>query len=110
VKWRVILEFTARLLRRCVNTLCRPGYRRKSEPVSPKLAPFTGIIDAIVEADKQVHVKQRCSAVSIGIENFPAIGMDNSRLNREVSPVAQIEDFVYLLSKVYKNTCAFLNE
>ncbi|WP_348225662.1 hypothetical protein [Nitrosomonas sp. Is79A3] len=32
-----------------------PGYRHKSVPVSPKPAPFTGIIDAILEADKQVH-------------------------------------------------------
>ena len=41
------------------------GYRRKSEPVSPKLAPFTGIIDSILEADKQVHAKQRHTAVRI---------------------------------------------
>ncbi len=48
--------------RKTVKKMCQyaapPGYRRKKEPVSPKLAPFTGIIDAILEADKQVHAKQ----------------------------------------------------
>ena len=55
--------------RKTVKKMCQyavpPGYRRKREPVSPKLAPFTGIIDAILEADKQVHVKQRHTAVRI---------------------------------------------
>ena len=42
-----------------------PGYRRTPAPVSPTLAPFVAIIDAILEADKQVHVKQRHTAVRI---------------------------------------------
>ena len=42
-----------------------PGYQRKNEPISPKLSPFKGIIDAILEADKQVHVKQRHTALRI---------------------------------------------
>ncbi len=42
-----------------------PGYRR-SRPVSrPKLDPFTGIIDGILEADQQVHRKQRHTAKRI---------------------------------------------
>ncbi len=36
-----------------------PGYRRKKPPVRPKLDPFTGIIDQILEADKQVPKKQK---------------------------------------------------
>ncbi len=36
-----------------------PGYRRKKQPARPKLDPFTGIIDQILETDKQVHKKQR---------------------------------------------------
>jgi transposase len=36
-----------------------PGYRRKKVPARPKLDAFTGIIDQILEADKQVHKKQR---------------------------------------------------
>ena len=55
--------------RKTVKKMCEyavpPGYRRKREPVSPKLAGFTGIVDAILEADKQVHVKQRHTAVRI---------------------------------------------
>jgi len=36
-----------------------PGYRRKDKPRRPKLDAFTGIIDQILEVDKQVHKKQR---------------------------------------------------
>ena len=36
-----------------------PGYRRKKPPVRPKLDPFTGIIDQILEADKLEHKKQK---------------------------------------------------
>lgn len=36
-----------------------PGYRRKKPVRRPKLDAFTGIIDQILEADKQVHKKQR---------------------------------------------------
>jgi len=55
--------------RKTVKKICQyaapPGYQRKKQPISPKLAPFTGIIDAILEADKQVHVKQRHTAYRI---------------------------------------------
>jgi transposase len=57
------------LHRKTVKKMCQysapPGYQRKSEPISPKLAPYTGIIDAILDADKQVHVKQRHTALRI---------------------------------------------
>ena len=36
-----------------------PGYRRCRPPGRPKLDPFTGIIDRILEEDRQVHRKQR---------------------------------------------------
>jgi len=36
-----------------------PGYRRKKKPFRPKLDGFTGIIDQILEVDKEVHKKQR---------------------------------------------------
>ena len=52
-----------------VRKMCQfaapPGYRRTPAPVSPTLAPFVAIIDAILEADKQVQVKQRHTAVRI---------------------------------------------
>ena len=39
-----------------------PGYRRRQPPKRPKLAPFTDIIDGILEEDRTVHRKQRCIA------------------------------------------------
>ena len=55
--------------RKTVKKMCQyaipPGYQHKKEPISPKQAGFTGIIDVILEADKQVHVKQRHTAVRI---------------------------------------------
>jgi len=36
-----------------------PGYRRSQPVRRPKLDPFVGVIDAILEADKQVPKKQR---------------------------------------------------
>ena len=42
-----------------------PGYRRHSPPRRPKLEPFTGVIDAILEADAQVPRKQRHTAQRI---------------------------------------------
>ena len=42
-----------------------PGYRRSRPPGRPKLDPFTGIIDRILEEDRQVHRKQRHTAKRI---------------------------------------------
>ena len=42
-----------------------PGYRRTRSPRRPKLDPFTGIIDAILEDDVQRHRKQRHTAKRI---------------------------------------------
>ena len=42
-----------------------PGYRRQDPPRRPKLAPFTGVIEAILEADRQVPRKQRHTAKRI---------------------------------------------
>jgi transposase len=36
-----------------------PGYRRSKPPVRPKLDPFIGIIDRILEEDKDRPAKQR---------------------------------------------------
>ena len=55
--------------RKTVKKICQyaapPGYQRKAEAMSPKLSPFKDTIDAILDADKQVHVKQRHTAVRI---------------------------------------------
>ena len=42
-----------------------PGYRRQEPSRKPKLEPFTGVIDAILEADRQVPRKQRHTAKRI---------------------------------------------
>ena len=42
-----------------------PGYRRQSSPRKPKLEPFTGVIDAILEADTRIPRKQRHTAKRI---------------------------------------------
>ena len=39
-----------------------PGYRRKAAVKRPKLDAFTGIIDAWLEEDREVHRKQRHTA------------------------------------------------
>ncbi len=51
--------------RRTVDKMLRysvpPGYRRKKPPARPKLDPFVGIIDGILEEDGQRPKKQRLS-------------------------------------------------
>ena len=42
-----------------------PGYRRQDPPRRPRLEPFTVVIDAILEADRQVPRKQRHTAKRI---------------------------------------------
>ncbi len=42
-----------------------PGYQRSKPPRRPKLDPFTGIIDAILEQDKSLPRKQRHTAKRI---------------------------------------------
>ena len=42
-----------------------PGYRRQTPPRKPKLEPFTGVIDRILEDDHRVPKKQRHTAKRI---------------------------------------------
>ena len=42
-----------------------PGYRRQTPPHRPKLEPFTGVIDRILEEDLRVPQKQRHTAKRI---------------------------------------------
>ena len=42
-----------------------PGYRRKIPPNRPKLEPFTGVIDRILDGDKRAPRKQRHAAKRI---------------------------------------------
>jgi transposase len=54
-------ETVSKMLRYAVP----PGYRRREPVRRPKLDPFTGIIDQILEADRQVPRKQRHTAKRI---------------------------------------------
>ena len=52
-------------VRKMLSYSVPPGYRRQSSPRKPKLEPFTGVIDAILEADTRVPRKQRHTAKRI---------------------------------------------
>jgi transcriptional regulator with XRE-family HTH domain len=54
------------LSRDTVRKMCRfsepPGYRRTKAAERPKLGPLTGVIDAILAADRSAPAKQRHTA------------------------------------------------
>src|SRR6202049_5365053 len=50
-----------------------PGYRRSRPPARPKLDPFVGIIDRILEEDKGQQAKQQHTSERI----FGRMGVDN---------------------------------
>ena len=52
-------------VRKMLSYSVPPGYRRQDPPRRPKIGPFTGVIDAILEADRQVPRKQRHTAKRI---------------------------------------------
>ena len=52
-------------VRKMVAYSVPPGYRRHSPPRKPKLEPFTGVIDRILEEDLRVSKKQRYTAKRI---------------------------------------------
>ena len=52
-------------VRKMVGYSMPPGYRRKEPPKRPKLGPWVGVIDAILEEDKQRPAKQRHTAKRI---------------------------------------------
>ena len=53
--------------RETVKKMCAyaapPGYRRPHSPVSPTLAPFVPILDAILEADKRENDGRRANTI-----------------------------------------------
>ena len=52
-------------VRKMVAYSVPPGYRRQNQPRKPKLEPFTGVIDRILEEDLSVPKKQRHTAKRI---------------------------------------------
>ncbi len=52
-------------VRKMLEYAVPPGYRRQVPPRRPKVSPYTGVIDRIVEDDHQVPKKQRHTAKCI---------------------------------------------
>ena len=52
-------------VRKMLRHSAPPGYRRRQPPKRPKLAPFTDIIDRILEEDRTVHRKRHHTAKRI---------------------------------------------
>jgi transposase len=52
-------------VRKMLRYTVPPGYRRKQPVRRPKLGPWLGVIDAILEEDKQRPAKQRHTAQRI---------------------------------------------
>ena len=77
VRWAVLVEGKSRravarefgLARKTVSKILAyslpPGYRRQQPVRRPKLGPWEGVLDAILEADKSVPRKQRHTAKRI---------------------------------------------
>ena len=65
-----------------------PGYVRRRPPVRPKLDPFNGVIDRIVDEDKERPKKQRHTSNPVFERLRDASGVNglNSPLNK--SPLA----------------------
>ena len=55
-----------------------PGYRRQTPPRRPKLEPFTGIIDRILEDDLRLSRKQRHTAKRIFERIVVSVGESGS--------------------------------
>ena len=53
-----------------------PGYRRQIPPQRPKLEPFTGVIDRILDDDHHVPKKQRHTAKRIFEQHRDEYGFD----------------------------------
>jgi len=52
-------DLDPRTVKKMLTFSVPPGYRRSKPPVRPKLDPFTGIIDRILEEDKRRPAKQQ---------------------------------------------------
>ena len=52
-------------VRKMLRYAVPPGYRRKEPPKRPKLGPWLGVIDTILEDDKNHPKKQRHTAKRI---------------------------------------------
>ena len=60
-----VLDLHRDTVRKMLANATPQGYTRQSPPRRPKLEPYTGVIDAILEADAKVPRKQRHTAKRI---------------------------------------------
>ena len=60
-----VFRLDRKTVRKMLSFSVPPGYRRGKPPRRPKLGPFTGIIDRILEDDRTSHHKQRHTAKRI---------------------------------------------
>ena len=60
-----VLGVDRKTVRKMLSFSVPPGYRRSAPPRRPKLDPFTGIIEGILEDDRTNHRKQRHTAKRI---------------------------------------------
>ena len=63
-------------VRKMLDNATPQGYTRQSPPRQPKLEPYTGVIDAILEADSRVPRKQRHTAKRIFERRRDEYGFD----------------------------------
>ena len=60
-----VLDLHRDTVRKMLANATPQNYTRQSPPRRPKLEPYTGVIDAILEADAKVARKQRHTAKRI---------------------------------------------
>ena len=58
-------SISPKTVNKMVNYTAPPGYQRKDRPVAPKLGAFVGIIDKVLQDDREVLKKQRHTAQRI---------------------------------------------
>ena len=71
-------------VRKMLDNAMPQGYTRQSPPRKPKLEPYTGVIDAILEGDSRVPRKQRHTAKRVfeRLKETDDDGRDESRVPR----------------------------
>jgi hypothetical protein len=63
-EWQVAREFgtSRKTIRKMLAYVAPPGYRRKQPVARPKLGPWLGVVDQILEDDESRHKKPRVPA------------------------------------------------
>ncbi len=75
-----------------------PGYRRSQPVRRPKLDPFVGVIDAILEADKQVPKKQKHTSKRVFERLRDEHGYSGG--------ITIVKDYIFAAKRRQRETCA----